>query len=134
RQARGDAARSRDRPAPRYDAARHGDRIPGRGCTAERCTSAGEQRPPRPDGGPLPAARRHGWKPFVTFSPETGHPQVTPHALIRNVRLYGEGDVVDVLVDDEQIRATGPDLEADAAAEILEGAGQILLPGFVDLH
>lgn len=59
---------------------------------------------------------------------------MTPQVLIRNVRLYGEGDVVDVLVADEQIRAIGPDLEADAAAEILEGAGQILLPGFVDLH
>lgn len=70
----------------------------------------------------------------MTFSPETGDPQVTPQVLIRNVRLYGEGDVVDVLVADEQIRAIGPDLEADAAAEILEGAGQILLPGFVDLH
>ncbi|MEE2034026.1 dihydroorotase [Rhodococcus chondri] len=58
---------------------------------------------------------------------------MTPQVLIRNVRLYGEGDPVDVLLGDEQILAIGADLEAEGA-DILDGTGRILLPGFVDLH
>ncbi|MEU5840598.1 dihydroorotase [Rhodococcus sp. NPDC047139] len=59
---------------------------------------------------------------------------MTPQVLIRNVRLYGEGDPVDVLLGDEQILAIGTDLATEADAEIVDGAGQIMLPGFVDLH
>ena len=59
---------------------------------------------------------------------------MTPQVLIRNVRLYGEGDPVDVLLGDEQILAVGPGLDADANVEILDGTDRILLPGFVDLH
>ena len=54
--------------------------------------------------------------------------------LIRGVRPYGEGDPVDVLVDDGVIAAIGADLPAPAGAEIIEAAGQVLLPGLVDLH
>ena len=57
-----------------------------------------------------------------------------PPVLIRGVRLYGEGDRVDVLVDDGQIAAIGPELAAPDGAEILDADNQILLPGFVDLH
>jgi len=59
---------------------------------------------------------------------------VTPQVLIRNVRIYGEGDPVDVLLGDEQILAIGTGLDAGADAEVVDGKGQILLPGFVDLH
>ncbi|MGB0436024.1 MAG: dihydroorotase [Mycobacterium sp.] len=58
--------------------------------------------------------------------------------VIRGARPYGEGDRVDVLVDDGQIKAIGADLAlgrppADAW-EVIDADGQILLPGFVDLH
>lgn len=51
--------------------------------------------------------------------------------LIRGVRLYGEGDPVDVLVADGQIAEIGSGL---AAETVIDAAGQILLPGFVDMH
>jgi len=61
--------------------------------------------------------------------------------LIRGVRLYGEGDPVDVLVDspgfEGQIAAIGPRLDGAEnldAGDVIEASGQILLPGFVDLH
>ncbi|GAB7070643.1 dihydroorotase [Mycobacterium hodleri] len=54
--------------------------------------------------------------------------------LVRSVLLYGEGDPVDVLVDDGQITEIGTDVAAPEGAEVVEGAGKILLPGFVDLH
>ncbi|GAB0107336.1 dihydroorotase [Nocardia sp. JMUB6875] len=53
--------------------------------------------------------------------------------LIKNVRLYGEGDPVDVLLADGEIREIGAGLKADDA-EIVDGTGQFLLPGFIDLH
>lgn len=51
--------------------------------------------------------------------------------VIKGVRLYGEGDPVDVLVADGVITEIGRDLDADT---VIDAAGQILLPGFVDLH
>ncbi|WP_099022077.1 dihydroorotase [Mycolicibacterium palauense] len=54
--------------------------------------------------------------------------------LIRGVRRYGEGEPVDVLVEDGQIAAIGPGLTADERTDVLDAAGQVLLPGFVDLH
>ena len=54
--------------------------------------------------------------------------------LIRGVRLYGEGDPVDVLVGDGQIAEIGPALKAPGGAEVIDAAGQVLLPGLVDLH
>ncbi len=61
-----------------------------------------------------------------------------PPVLIRGVRAYGEGDAVDVLVADGQIHAIGTDLARDARSEkdwdVIDAHGQILLPGFVDLH
>ncbi|AYF74433.1 dihydroorotase [Nocardia yunnanensis] len=53
--------------------------------------------------------------------------------LITNVRLYGEGDPVDVLLADGEIREIGAGLSVDGA-EIADGTGQFLLPGFIDLH
>jgi dihydroorotase len=57
-----------------------------------------------------------------------------PPVVLRGVRPYGEGDPVDVLVVDGQIAAIGPELDAPDGAEQLDLAGQVLLPGFVDLH
>ncbi|MDT4998438.1 MAG: dihydroorotase [Mycobacterium sp.] len=54
--------------------------------------------------------------------------------MIRNVRLYGEGDAVDVLISDGQIEAIGPGLSAPDVADVIDATGQVLLPGFVDLH
>ncbi|MBC7304281.1 MAG: dihydroorotase [Nocardia sp.] len=54
--------------------------------------------------------------------------------LIKNVKPYGEGEPVDVLVRDTMIADIGTGLTASDDAEVIEGNGQILLPGFVDLH
>jgi dihydroorotase len=54
--------------------------------------------------------------------------------LIRSVRLYGEDDAVDVLVGDGQILDIGEGLAIPDDADVFDGSGQILLPGFVDLH
>ncbi|GAB3226782.1 dihydroorotase [Mycolicibacterium hippocampi] len=54
--------------------------------------------------------------------------------LLRGVRPYGEGDGVDVLVDHGQIEAIGAGVAVPDGAEIIDADGQILLPGFVDLH
>jgi dihydroorotase len=55
--------------------------------------------------------------------------------LIRGVRLYGEGDRVDVLVADEQIADIGAELPIpDETSDVIDATGQVLLPGFVDLH
>ena len=54
--------------------------------------------------------------------------------LIKGVRLYGEGDAVDVLVDNGQIAAIGTDVRSPDGADVIDADGQILLPGFVDLH
>ena len=58
--------------------------------------------------------------------------------LIRGVRPYGEGDRVDVLVDDGQIADIGTDLSESGGLEkdwnVFDATDQILLPGLVDLH
>lgn len=54
--------------------------------------------------------------------------------LIRGVRPYGEGERVDVLVDDGQIAQIGPDLPIPDTADVIDATGHVLLPGFVDLH
>ena len=54
--------------------------------------------------------------------------------LVRGVRLYGEGDRVDVLASDGQITDIGADLAVPDDADVFDATDQILLPGFVDLH
>ncbi len=54
--------------------------------------------------------------------------------LLRGVRPYGEGDPVDLLVADGVIAEIGAGLAAPAGAEVIDAAGQVVLPGFVDLH
>jgi dihydroorotase len=53
--------------------------------------------------------------------------------IIRGVRLYGEGDNTDVLLRDGQIAEIASEISAPDA-EVIAAPGQILLPGFVDLH
>jgi len=53
--------------------------------------------------------------------------------LLRGVLLYGEGPETDVLITGEEIVEIGSDLDSDGA-EVIEARGQILLPGFVDMH
>lgn len=58
--------------------------------------------------------------------------------LIKGVRRYGAGDRVDVLVDTPgyqgQIVEIGAGLAAPDGADVIDATGQVLLPGFVDLH
>ncbi|HEX5143417.1 MAG TPA: dihydroorotase [Mycobacterium sp.] len=54
--------------------------------------------------------------------------------LIRGVRLYGEGEPVDVLIENDVISQIAADLPVDDDLEVIDAAGQVLLPGFVDLH
>ncbi|TWG08388.1 dihydroorotase [Saccharopolyspora dendranthemae] len=53
--------------------------------------------------------------------------------LLKDVRPYGEGDPVDVLVEGTTIAEIGASLDVDAD-EIVQGGGAVVLPGFVDLH
>ncbi|WP_020672674.1 dihydroorotase [Amycolatopsis nigrescens] len=53
--------------------------------------------------------------------------------LIKGARLYGEGEPVDVLVADGVLAEVGT-VRAPSGAELIEARGQVLLPGFVDLH
>ncbi|MEX3514082.1 MULTISPECIES: dihydroorotase [unclassified Corynebacterium] len=74
--------------------------------------------------------------------PATGATQPAPQRplLITNVRPYGEGDPVDVLVRDGVIAEIGAGLAEKLAgddaqqAEVIDGAGNVLLPGLVDMH
>nr|WP_067292007.1 amidohydrolase family protein [Marinobacterium profundum] len=52
--------------------------------------------------------------------------------LIRNVRPLGT-NATDLLIRNGKIAAQGTDLDA-ADAEVIDGAGQLLLPGLVDAH
>lgn len=54
--------------------------------------------------------------------------------LIKGVRLYGAGDPVDVLIADGQIARVEAGIGSEAADTEIDATGQILLPGFVDLH
>ncbi|SFE09155.1 dihydroorotase [Actinopolyspora alba] len=53
--------------------------------------------------------------------------------LLREVRPYGTGDPVDLLIDDGVVVGIGQHSATDAD-EIVHAGGAVLLPGFVDLH
>ncbi|MDG4668910.1 dihydroorotase [Mycobacterium sp. 236(2023)] len=54
--------------------------------------------------------------------------------LLKSVLLYGEGEPVDVLVSDGQIAEIGESVSSSENTDVIDCSGQILLPGFVDLH
>ncbi|GAA1986898.1 dihydroorotase [Amycolatopsis minnesotensis] len=54
--------------------------------------------------------------------------------LIKGARPYGEGEPVDVLVTGGVLAEIGARIAAPEDAEVIEADGQVLLPGFVDLH
>ena len=53
--------------------------------------------------------------------------------VIRNVRLRGRDDTVDVAIDGERIAAVEPSVQVDAEREY-DGGGRLLVPGFVNIH
>jgi cytosine deaminase len=53
--------------------------------------------------------------------------------IIRNVRLRGREDTVDVALDGELIAAVEPHVESSADREY-DGGGRLLVPGFVNAH
>src|SRR5699024_9516198 len=126
---RGDAARRRGGPASGTDGEGHGDRLRRGGCAVLGDPPAGHQRRPRAHGRPSPHPRPDGRNTRVSD-------QTSRTLLLRSVRPYGEGDPVDVLVVDGIITEIG----ADAVTRAPDGTdthdcdGDVLLPGFVDLH
>ncbi|MGH3909602.1 MAG: dihydroorotase [Pseudonocardiaceae bacterium] len=58
---------------------------------------------------------------------------MTRPLLLRGIRPYGEGDLVDMLVRDGVIAELGVGLD-NTGAEVRDGGGLIALPGLVDLH
>lgn len=58
----------------------------------------------------------------------------TGSVLLTDVRPYGEGDPLDILVIDGEITEIGAGLTAPEHVETIDGGGAIALPGFVDLH
>lgn len=72
----------------------------------------------------------------MTTYPATGRlsaPAENP-LLIKNIRLYGEGEPTNVLIRGGVIDSIGPEVQAEGAAETIEGDGNVLLPGLVDMH
>src|SRR5258707_3558768 len=69
----------------------------------------------------------------------TGTGQV-PRILIRGGRVYDhDGDVhqpaqADILIAGERIERIGPNLPAEAGVEIIDAAGKLVVPGFVNAH
>src|SRR5262245_44105103 len=53
--------------------------------------------------------------------------------VIRNARIRGQQQPVDIAIEDEQISAVGPELPIDFGKE-LDAAGSLVLPGLFNLH
>ncbi|MGO1800967.1 amidohydrolase family protein, partial [Corynebacterium casei] len=75
----------------------------------------------------------------MTHYPETGRqaPAAAATTLLTNVRPYGEGEPVNVLIQNGEITAIGASAGADgdiAIDRIIDGAARVLLPGLVDMH
>src|SRR5690606_14188057 len=119
----GAAGRARGGAAYGPDAARHGKRVVGGGFAQGRGAATGDERSAYANGGAVPAA-----------GGDSGGGGVSDSVLLKGVLVYGEGEPVDVIVADGEIRDIATDLGVIDGAEIVDGNGQILLPGFVDLH
>lgn len=68
--------------------------------------------------------------------PETGQLAPAPERtlLLTNVRPYGEGEPLDVFISDGTITAIGEDTKNYSADDVIDGEGNVLLPGLVDMH
>jgi cytosine/creatinine deaminase len=53
--------------------------------------------------------------------------------VVRNARLRGQDQLVDIAIEHGRIKAIGPDLGA-ASSETIDAAGDLVIPGFVNLH
>src|SRR5262244_1938481 len=53
--------------------------------------------------------------------------------LVRNARLRGRDQLVDIGIEQGRIAAVAPDLAA-SAAQTIDAAGDLVVPGFVNLH
>lgn len=53
--------------------------------------------------------------------------------IVRNVRPI-TGEIVDLHIRDDRFFAVGPTLAAPSGAEVIDGGGRLLFPGFVDAH
>jgi len=111
----------------RTDAAGYGDRFFG----ADSPQSAVLQQ--------FPTVSTCGWRCCFHVLVGTGSAAQkggrAPHERVaRGVRLYGEGERVDVLVDDGQIAEIGAGLDEAAGFEkdldVIDATGQVLLPGW----
>ncbi|MGN6017877.1 dihydroorotase [Corynebacterium striatum] len=73
----------------------------------------------------------------MTNYPETGRLSAPAEKslLLTNVRPYGEGDPVQLLIENGVIAAIGANLESNTSFdESIDGQGNVLLPGLVDMH
>ncbi|PLW00374.1 dihydroorotase [Corynebacterium ulcerans] len=68
--------------------------------------------------------------------PETGQLAPAPERtlLLTNVRPYGEGEPTSVFISHGTITAIGDDAHKHSADDVVDGEGNILLPGLVDMH
>ena len=116
------AARACRRPASRADAARHGDRVPGRRLTESRRAAAG-----------YAMVCMCGWRccsgclsvrKELSARASEAHGRARypgePRVLIRNVLLYGEGEPHRRPARRRSILAIGPSSSADADAEVID--------------
>lgn len=54
--------------------------------------------------------------------------------LIRNAKLLEYDDLVDISIRGGYIQAVGNDLVVDSGVQVLDAAGRLIIPGFVDSH
>ena len=67
----------------------------------------------------------------MTNYPATGRQSAPATLLINNVRIYGEGEPTSVLIEDGFIAGIG---EEKSGIPTIDGGGNVLLPGLVDMH
>src|SRR5262249_29891451 len=99
-------------------------------------------RRPRPDLPHRPHARSAHSGADLTVEPDrgsplpTGTPRQTGKAmnlLVRNARLRGRDQLVDIGIEQGRIAGGAPNLAA-SAAQTIDAAGDLAVPGFVNLH
>src|SRR6266568_5034047 len=86
---------------------------------------------PRNDGGEIGVRRsRHALTAHLAQPARTGP---LMNLVVRNARLRGLDQLVDIGIDNGKIAAVGPKLAAKAQHE-LDAAGSLVLPGLFNLH